>query len=178
VLDRIAVVSEVVRLTKEDEMTFVRCRRIAWVLLPFPLGGCTEEPPPPMDQAAQEQVIKDLDTALSEAAQEQDAATFGSFFAEDGVQMPPNAAPLEGRAAVEQSAADLFGGGGELRFETLAVRVSGSGDMAYSRGKYYLNMPVLDGLVRDEGSYLEVWQKIDGEWRITADCFNSDLPAN
>lgn len=151
--------------------------RLAWALLFFPLVGCAQQPPPEIDQAGQAQVIRDLDAALSDAAQAQDVATFGSFFSVEAVQMPPNATPLEGRAAIEESAAGLFASGGVVRFETLEVRVSSSGDMAFSRGKYYLTMPIPDGLARDEGSYLEVWQKVGGDWKITADSFNSDLPA-
>lgn len=154
-----------------------RPRPLPWAYLSLLLLACAQEPPPEIDQAGQAQVIRDLDAALSAAGQAQDVATFGSFFAEDAVQMPPNVPPLEGRAAIEESAADMFASGAVVRFETLDVQVSSSGDMAYSRGKYYLTIQIPEGLVRDEGSYLEVWQKVGGAWKITTDSFNSDLPA-
>ena len=53
-----------------------------------------------------------------------------------------------------------------------------AGDMATSIGRWYLSLPTPEGTVRDEGSYLEVWQKVAGEWKITADIFNSDVPGS
>ena len=48
--------------------------------------------------------------------------------------------------------------------------------MAFSRGKYFLTLDTPGGLIQDEGSYLEVWEKVAGQWKITADIYNSDLP--
>lgn len=139
-------------------------------------SGCGYQGPQGTDRDAEAQKIRSLDAGLSEAAQTGDAVAFGAFFAEDAVQMPPGAGRLEGRAAIQESAAGLLGAGADLRFETLEVRVSASGDLATSIGKWYLNMETPEGPFRDEGSFIEVWQKIGGAWKITADIFNSDLP--
>jgi ketosteroid isomerase-like protein len=91
--------------------------------------------------------------------------------------MPPNAPPLEGRTAIQESAAGLLGAGANLRFETAEVKVAASGDMAITRGRYFLTLETPGGLIEDEGSYLEVWEKVDGEWKITTDIYNTDLPS-
>jgi uncharacterized protein (TIGR02246 family) len=142
--------------------------------------GCTLDSSVPRTEAelaAEVQAIEALDEALTQAAQAGDAALFASFFAEDAIQMPPNAPQLEGRVAIQESAAGFLGSGVSLRFETSDVHVARLGDLATSRGKYYLVIDTPDGPVRDEGSYIEVWKRIDGEWKIVADIYNSDVPA-
>mgnify|MGYP006298607401 FL=1 len=139
--------------------------------------GCGSAPSPQVDLAGEAQAIRDLDAELSRAAQSRDAEAFGTFFAEDAIQLPPGSPSLEGRAAIQKSAAGLLGSGADLRFETLEVRVSSSGDMAFSRGRFYLNLETPSGPVRDQGSYLEIWEKVGGQWQITTDIYNSDLPA-
>jgi ketosteroid isomerase-like protein len=47
--------------------------------------------------------------------------------------------------------------------------------MAFSQGKYFLSLETPGGVIQDEGSYLEVWEKVEGEWKITADIYNTDL---
>lgn len=157
-------------------MTHQRNTRLARYLLPALLVGCAPDAATEIDLAAEAQRIRDLDAALSDAAQDRDAAAFSLFFAEDAVQMPPDAPPLHGREAIQQGASGLFGAGADLRFETAEVEVASSGDMGFSRGKYFLALETPGGLVQDEGSYVEVWEKIGGEWKITADIYNTDLP--
>ena len=108
-------------------------KRLVLCLLGVFLLGCTNEMPPEVDLVAEAQAIRDLDAALSEAAQARDVEAFGSFFAEDAVQLPPDAPPLNGRAAIQESAAGLLNAGADLRFETVEVEVSTSADMAFSR---------------------------------------------
>lgn len=152
-------------------------------LLPLLLAllavSCTGETAVPLTQSelsTEAQAIRTLDAALSEAAQVQDAVLFASFFADDAIQMPPNSQPLVGKASIQESAAGLFGPGVSLRFETQDVRVARLGDIATSRGKYYLVIDAPTGLIQDEGSYVEVWEKLNGNWKITLDIYNSDVP--
>ncbi len=150
------------------------------LLLALLATGCTLDSAVPLTEtelASEVQAIEALDAALSQAAQAHDAALFASFFADDAIQMPPNAPRLDGRAAIQESAAGLFAPGVSLRFETHNVQVARLGDLATSRGKYYLIIDTPSGRIQDEGSYIEVWKKIAGEWKIVADIYNSDVPA-
>ena len=157
-------------MTPSRSTGFVLC------LLPLFSIGCANEPLPEIDLSAEAQTIRDLDVALSEAAQNRDAEAFGSFFAENAVQLPPKASPENGRAVIQEGAAGLLGIGADLRFETVDVKVAGSGDLAISRGRWFLSIPTPEGPVQDEGSFVEVWEKFSGEWKITVDIYNSDLP--
>ena len=53
-----------------------------------------------------------------------------------------------------------------------------AGVLAYDVGRYTMSVPVKGGGRRqDRGKYLTVWRRQpDGEWRIAADTFSSDLP--
>ena len=151
--------------------------RIAWFLLPGLLIGCSSQSPAEIDLLAEAQAIRDLDVALSQAAQDKDPEAFTFFFAEDATQLPPNSPQISGRNAIQEAAAGLLGAGADLRFETMGVKVASSGDLAFSKGKYFLSLETPDGLIQDEGSYIEVWEKVAGEWKIISDIYNSDLPA-
>ena len=56
--------------------------------------------------------------------------------------------------------------------------VARSGDLAYMIGTYELSLNDASGKpVHDRGKYAEVWKKqTDGQWKVVADMFNSDLP--
>jgi uncharacterized protein (TIGR02246 family) len=104
--------------------------------------------------ATEAQAIRDLDAALSEAAQNGDAEAFSQFFAEHAVQMPPDSPPLQGRAAIFESAAGLLGAGADLRFETTEVRVATSGDDS-GRGQLLGGMGEGRRRVEDHGGYVQ-----------------------
>ena len=64
--------------------------------------------------------------------------------------------------------------GKSLSWEAKKVEVSRSGDLAYLIGAYRLAMKG----AQDRGKFVEVWKKQpDGQWKVVADIFNSDLPA-
>jgi hypothetical protein len=41
-----------------------------------------------------------------------------------------------------------------------------------------LNLTVAaDGTTGDRGKFIEIWRQVDGEWKISNNQFNSDLPS-
>jgi ketosteroid isomerase-like protein len=63
-------------------------------------------------------------------------------------------------------------------FTLRQIDVDGRGDLAYVYGKYsWVLMIPGQPPVPDSGKYIEVWRKqADGNWKITRDVFNSDVP--
>jgi uncharacterized protein (TIGR02246 family) len=99
------------------------------------------------------------------------------FFAPDAVYMPPHHASVHGRDAIhEYLKGPIQHGATELTYEVTFIKHSG--DLAYDVGRYTMSLPVKGGGRRqDRGKYLTVWRRQpDGEWRIAADTFSSDLP--
>lgn len=99
-----------------------------------------------------------------------------SLYTDDAVLMPPNSPTEQGRAAVRNHLA-TFPPVQTLDFDR--VHIDGRGDLAYVHGRYTMTFATPDGqTVEDRGKYIEIWERQqDGQWRITRDIFNSDLPA-
>ena len=98
------------------------------------------------------------------------------LFASDALFMVPHHESVVGTKAIERKLRE-FGEYGyqDLRFET--IRVDSSGDMAMEIGRYSVSILGENGTSKaDRGKYLKVWRRL-GAWRIAADCWSSNLPA-
>lgn len=97
-------------------------------------------------------------------------------FAENGVMLPPNMGPVEGRAAV---LAFFQGFPAIADFTAVATDIDGSGDLAYVRGTYSYTMPAQgrNPAMQDHGKFVEIRRKhANGRWLVTVDIFNSSVP--
>jgi uncharacterized protein (TIGR02246 family) len=127
-----------------------------------------------------EQAIRDLDAQWCKAAQAKDVDKTVSYYSDDAIVLPPNAAIATTKEAIRSVWKDfLTSPGAVLSWKTTKVEVAKSGDMAYASGTYESTMNDASGKpVNDRGKYLEVWEKqADGKWKCGADIWNSDLPA-
>lgn len=111
--------------------------------------------------------------AWQEAWNAGDAAAIASLYAENAVLLPPGAEPVTGREAIQafwQTALDEQAGvTGELE----TVEVHDFGDAAVEVGSYVDTGP--GGEHVDHGKYVAIWKKLDGEWKIIRDIFNSSM---
>jgi len=133
---------------------------------------------PTVNLAAEEKAIRDLDAQWASAVANKDTAAVSKFYATDGLYMAPNAQALGGRAGAQKGwswMVTMKDAG--LTFGPTKVVVAQSGDIAYDIGTYTFQMNGPKGPVEDKGKYLVVWKKQDGQWKVAADMFNSDMPA-
>jgi ketosteroid isomerase-like protein len=56
------------------------------------------------------------------------------------------------------------------------IEVSASGDLAYVRGTDRITTKTPNGLVDDMGKWVDIWKKINGEWKVVVNIWNSDMP--
>ncbi len=104
--------------------------------------------------------------------------TLIDVYADDAVYQPPHHATVHGRQAIHEflkgpiTRHNLH----DLKYEVTFVKHSG--DLAYDVGVYTMTVPSANGSHRlDRGKYLTVWrQQPNGDWKIVADCWSSDLP--
>ena len=99
------------------------------------------------------------------------------LYTENASFMPPNAAIVEGRAAI-QKALDAFPPMSE--FSLTPIEIDGRGDLAYVRGTYAMTIVGPDGheVGKDHGKFVEIRRRQpDGKWLIVIDMYNSDVPA-
>ena len=149
------------------------------------LAGCTKASDAQRDQAAEmksaasdEQAIRTANARWLQLISNKDAAGIGQLYAEDGVALPQNYKAAVGREAIGQWwASQMKTPGYALTFGTDQLVFSTPGDMALDRGWYRFSAKGPNGPNNDTGKYVVVWRKIDGEWKIAADIFNTDLPA-
>jgi ketosteroid isomerase-like protein len=128
-----------------------------------------------------EQTLRDLDGQWSAAVEAKDLDKSVSYYSDDAIVLPPNAAIATTKEAIRNIWKDLLASPGLVfRWKTTKVEVAKSGDMAYSSGTYELTMNDAGGKpVNDRGKYVVVWEKQpDGKWKCGADIWNSDLPAS
>jgi uncharacterized protein (TIGR02246 family) len=99
-------------------------------------------------------------------------------YADDAVYQPPHHAAVHGKNAIREYLKGplLKRAIRDLKYEVTFVKHSG--DLAYDVGVFTMTVPTAQGRDRqDRGKYLTVWRKqTDGEWKIVADCWSSDLP--
>ncbi|MHA2356614.1 MAG: YybH family protein [Candidatus Thorarchaeota archaeon] len=104
-----------------------------------------------------------------------------SLWADDGIQMPPNAPAKMGREQIREVSKSTF----ENMKMDIAIKsieeLEVHGDLGFARGEYSLRLtPKAGGETIDampDGKVLTILRKqSDGSWKIAYDCFNSNMP--
>ena len=97
-----------------------------------------------------------------------------ALYADDARLMPPNSEVSVGHDAVRASYSSMIEAG--LIVDLTPIQVESAGDMAFVVGTYQLKA---GDDVADEGKYIETWKRgASGDWQMTNDIWNSDLPAS
>ncbi len=103
-----------------------------------------------------------------------DWATAAKLYTDDAILLPPNTPMVKGRAAI-QAWVEKFPPVTDFTLNN--VQVDGRDDLAYVLGTYTMTI-VPAGPIKDSGKYIEIRRRQpDGEWLISVDIFNSDLPS-
>ncbi|RFB76326.1 YybH family protein [Methylovirgula sp. 4M-Z18] len=108
-----------------------------------------------------------------------DTGAWVALFAEDGVQMPPNAPANIGMAMIGAWSKALLSHF-QVEFALAVDEVRVSGDWAFERGGYTigLNAAAAGSVMRDSGKYITIYQKsATGIWRMARDIWNSNNSA-
>ena len=136
------------------------------------LGGCA----PHADIASEERTIRELEKQWVQAVAAKDTTAIGNVYAEDGEFLPPGAPRVSGRAAVRLAWAALLKAPNlSLTFASSKVVVSSAGDLTVATGPYQLGMDGPKGQrIEDAGKFVEAWTRVNGEWKVLGNIFNSD----
>ena len=164
-------------------------RRLAAVTL-LALAACAPKPETPEQAAARMKAESDSARTAIEAANARfhryaatgnvDSAVMG--YAVDVVVMMSNTPAIRGRAAIRAMLAEWMGYG-TWEMTSTTTRVDANGPLAVEQGTYVQNFKAgphapagMAAMFPDTGKYVTAWRKVNGDWLIFADIFNTDRP--
>jgi len=120
--------------------------------------------------------IEQLYKAIIEAEDRKDMEGFLKFMSDDVLIQSPNVPEIQGKKEVREFARDALRARVSTKGGLRKIEVSSSGDMAFVSGYYLTTTKGPEGPIEDEGKFLGVYKKIDGEWKCVAVSFSSDKP--
>jgi len=152
------------------------------------LAGCQKPETPEQAQARMSREVAAARPVFDGVARSWERYTaanqpdsIAALFTEQGEQLPPNAPPSVGRAAIQAfQAKQLSQGQATISISVDEVLVNGP--LAVSRGAYTLDIkpgstsPAGMKAVADTGKYLIHWHEIGGKWLIADVAWNSNIP--
>jgi len=174
--EKFAADASLLSVTKEENT--MRVLVVATPLILMTLAACQPAPPPgpAMLSDADKAGIEETTRAFGKAFEAKDWAGVAATYTEDAILLPPNAAAVKGRAAIQEFLGSFPPAS---NFQIKTVEVDGRGDLAYVYGTYSMTItPEGADPVEESGKYLEIRQKqADGSWLLHRDMFSSNMPA-
>lgn len=133
-----------------------------------------------VDINAEAIAIRNLEDQWTVALQTSDIEKIISFFAPEAVAMSPNSPICVGLQAIRGKNESQFADT-TLLYKTYSstidiINVSSSGDLAYVRGSDRISTKTPNGLVEEKSKWIDIWKKINGEWKVIVNIWNSDMP--
>lgn len=132
--------------------------------------------PMPAPQNVQAEIRK-LNQRFVDAVNKGDVEAALSNYLPDARVLPPNFELAQGRDAIRRLFQQYVDAGVTgMTLENLTAHTEGN--LTIETGRFTIRVPQADGRnMTDRGKYVVVWQRQpNGELRITADIWNSDLP--
>ena len=87
--------------------------------------------------------------------------------------MPPNMETVEGTEAIVENL-QAFKDAGGAQIDIAVTEAESVGDTAYGAGTYEITGA--DGSHFDHGKWLNVSKRVNGEWKIYCDIWNTNMP--
>lgn len=162
----------------------MRTPDVRWLvpmILAATVSGCAgmqQQAKAPVDQAAIGAAIDSLEAGWAVAVAARDTTMLVNFYADDAHVLPPNGPRADDKAAIREVWAGFLSiPGVDLKLAPNTKMVSEAGDMAIDIGSYEMNAKDAKGKpIHDVGKYVTVFKKMNGEWKIVVDTWNSDTP--
>jgi len=135
---------------------------------------------PKLDIQGEKNAILGNEDQWTLAIQTKDTEKIAGFYANDAVRMSQNQPVYIGLNAIRTSIGTMLADTtiilGSYKGNVDFIDVSASGDLAYAYGHDEIMVKTKDGLVKDEGKWVDVWKKSDGQWKVVVSSSNSNKP--
>jgi ketosteroid isomerase-like protein len=136
--------------------------------LSFPRDEKPSDKKPWSDRTSAHADLLRLETEFSNASALNARTAFESFLADDARVLRQNAAPAVGKLAAGKLMPEA---GRALTWQVAMAHASASGDLGYTYGTFELNTR---GVTLQRGSYVRVWKKLNGRWKVVVDVMSPD----
>jgi uncharacterized protein (TIGR02246 family) len=158
-------------------------RNARWALpliLAVLIGACAGQPKTPaVDTVATTAAIDSLNNAFVAAVTARDTSAVVNFYASDAQLLPPGSPRVEGHDAIRAFWVGFLQTPGlELQLTSIRPIIAEAGDVAIDVGSYAMKFTDAKGKpMEDVGKFVTVLKKVDGEWKVAVETFNSDKSA-
>ena len=103
-----------------------------------------------------------------------DATAMAALYTENAQLLPTNSEIITGQEQIASFWRQVM----EMGIKTAeleTLEAEGFGETAFEVGRYKLGGAA--GEILDQGKYVVVWKKEDGQWKLHRDIWNTNLPA-
>lgn len=137
------------------------------------LTACQENNPQAAEfnMAAAKKYIREKNKQFTEAHVSGDNLAIDTLFTLDAKSFPPNAEPVIGRDAISKLTAEYIKYG-VSQFHEETVEFYGNEDLLIDQGNY--TMTYGPDSTFEKGKYINVWKKVDGQWKIYSNMWNTN----
>ena len=126
------------------------------------------------DMVALRKIIDEKNNQFTRSHITGDTAFMNNIFTQDAKVFAPNAEVVTGRTAISALNLEYIGFGiNEFREETTALY--GSGDYLVNEGSYFMSYG--KDSTQEKGKFINIWKKVDGDWKIHSNIWNTNAPA-
>jgi ketosteroid isomerase-like protein len=129
-------------------------------------------------QAQDEQAIREIDVAWSQALEDKDLDKVMLNYSEDASLLPPDEPIVHGQGNIrEWFRKRMATPGYSATFAPTTIVVAKSGDIAYELGTFRVTVEDESGKpVEYSGKHLVTWEKRGRRWKVAAESINRDSP--
>lgn len=129
-----------------------------------------------VDLKAEEQNLRELSVKLLEAEKRKDLDTAMTFYTEDTVAQLSEGPQTKGPEAIRTFLEHVLFKAPIKDAHLLPTRivVSYGADMAYDIGKCRVLYEGPERRFEEMATYLRIWQKVDGQWKIVVDYWSNE----
>jgi ketosteroid isomerase-like protein len=129
------------------------------------------------DKAPHDSTIRAHLAAFNEFLRAGSDSALASYYGPDGALLPPNEPKVIGQENIRRYWAGLKEAGATLVISVGSLTFSDMADVAVEEGTWNVDIPGPPmGPYTDDGKYVVIWRRYDGEWKIAQDIWNSNHP--
>ncbi len=123
---------------------------------------------------AMQKIIVQKNNEWAKAITSGDSAAMVNHYMVDAKISPPNSDAVVSRPYIAAFISQIM----KYRikeYQEVTTDLYGNEDNVVEEGKYYIGDG--KGKTLDQGKYIAIWRKVEGDWKIYSDIWNTSMPA-